>query len=318
MTQWGLVATVKAPVARILDFAAHHIELGAHRLYICLDSPDPAAFARLKAHPKVRVFTCDAAHWRRLGQARPKKHQVRQCLNATWAYGRAAEVDWLAHIDVDEFLCPARPVRDILAALPPECHCARMRPIEALDGDGTAFKGFIPPGPERDAIVDRLYPEFGIFVRGGFLSHTAGKLLVRTGLPEVTLRIHNVFHGQMPNPGERPLPQIDLCHFHTRGWRHWIGTYRYRRDHGSYRAGLSTGRGGGTGGPGLHELLRGIEAEQGEAGLRRFHDTLCADTADHRDRLRAEGLLRLHDLDLAAKRQRHFPDFAPDGADPAT
>ena len=41
MPTWGLAATIKAPVAETLHFAAYHIEAGAHRLYIYLD-PDYA------------------------------------------------------------------------------------------------------------------------------------------------------------------------------------------------------------------------------------------------------------------------------------
>ncbi|SFT63249.1 glycosyltransferase family 2 protein [Sedimentitalea nanhaiensis] len=316
--RWGIVATVKAPIDQVLGFAAHHIELGAHRLYLYLDTPDPTTFGFLKAHPKVRVFTCDAAHWEKMGKQRPKKHQVRQCLNATHGYHRPPEVDWLAHIDVDEFLWPQAPLGTLLSALPPGCHCARVRPIEALDGTGAAFKGFIPAGPDRDTIVRRLYPEFGAFVKGGFLSHTAGKLFVRTGLSGITMRIHKVLQGERMNPGEQDLSQVELCHCHTRGWAHWIGAYRYRLEHGSYRAGLAPNRSPETGGLSLHDLLSNIEREQGEAGLRRIYDELCADTPDHRNRLRTEGLLRLHDLDLATKCRKQFPQFDPSGGNPAT
>ncbi|WP_241462605.1 glycosyltransferase family 2 protein [Tateyamaria sp. ANG-S1] len=100
---WGLSATILAPAADILRFAAYHIELGAHRLYIYLDDDNPAAFNPLKDHPKVRVQTCDAAHWKKLGGRRPVKHQARQTMNATHAYHRRAEVDWLIHMDADEF-----------------------------------------------------------------------------------------------------------------------------------------------------------------------------------------------------------------------
>ena len=65
---------------------------------------------------------------------RPVKHQVRQTQNATFTYHRKAEVDWLAHIDVDEFLWPAEPLAPLLAALPADIPYARVRPIEALSG----------------------------------------------------------------------------------------------------------------------------------------------------------------------------------------
>lgn len=309
MTTWGLVSTIKAPARDILEFAAYHIERGAHRLYLYLDEANAQAFAPLKAHPKVRVFTCDAAHWRKLGQTRPAKHQLRQTANATHAYRRRAEVDWLIHMDVDEFLWPDAPVADLLGALPAETLCARTRPIEALAGDGTLFKGFIPAGPERETIVERIYPQFGRYVKGGFLSHLAGKLFVRTGLGPLTLKIHNVFRETDMNPGETELPGVALCHCHAKSWEDWIATFRYRLEHGSYRAELAPSRPREQGGMSLHEVLGLIEAEEGETGLRAFYDELCADSPALRAALGAEGLLRECDLQLDAKRRKHFPDF---------
>lgn len=310
MTKWGLVATIKAPAADILDFAAYHLDLGAHRLYLYLDAPNPQAFAPLKAHPKIRVTTCDDAHWRKLGISRPAKHQVRQTRNATHAYARRAEVDWLIHMDVDEFLRPDAPMAQVLAALPAQTQCARSRPIESLAGDGTAFKGFIRSGRDRAAIVERLYPQFGRHVKGGFLSHLAGKLFVRTGLGPLTVKIHNVFQGDEMNPGESELPTVALCHCHAKTWPDWIAAYRYRLEQGSYRAELAPNMPRESGGMSMHELLTRIEADAGEPGLRAFYDELCADTPQLRTRLQSEGLLRICDLDLKAKKRKHFPDFA--------
>lgn len=305
--KWGIVSTIKAAPEDILNFAAYHIELGAHRLFLYLDAPNPEAFAALKAHPKVRVFSCDDAHWRKLGIKRPVKHQVRQAANATDAYRRkGAEVDWLIHMDVDEFLWPDKPLPDILDALPEEALCARIRPAEALAGDGTLFKGFIPAGPDRAATVSRLYPRFGAHIKGGFMSHVAGKLFVRTGLKPLEIRIHNVFRGKDMNPGEVALDSILLLHCHAKSWEDWIAAYHYRLAHGSYRAELAPARDPAQGGLTLHQLLNGIEAAEGEAGLRAFYDELCADTPSLRRALEAEGLLHRCDLQLDAKRQKQF------------
>ncbi|WP_268912034.1 glycosyltransferase family 2 protein [Sedimentitalea arenosa] len=301
--RWGIVATIKAPTAETLAFAAHHIELGAHRIYVYLDAPDPEAVHHLKSHPKTRVVSCDAAYWRKLGKPRPKKHQVRQVLNATHAYGRAAEVDWLAHIDVDEFLWSQDTIAAALSTLPEGALCARVRPIESLAGDGDAFKGFIPPGPDRARISEAVFPGVGTEVPCGFLSHLAGKLFLRTGLSNLTFRIHNAFQGTEMNPAEHPLPGVDLCHRHVRDWQSWRQAARYRLDHGAYREGL----GGGT----LHRILRDADATGGEAGLRAVFDALCADTPAMRARLSEAGLLHLRPLDLVAKRARQFPDFEP-------
>ncbi len=309
MTRWGLSATIKAPLGEVLDFVAYHLDLGAHRIYIYLDDDNQSAYARLKAHPKVRVTLCDTAYWRKQTGKRPANHQVRQTVNATHAYRRRAEVDWLIHMDVDEFLWPDAGLSDCLAALDRQVQCARVRPIEQLAGDGRAFKGFIPSGPDRLPTVARLYPQFGQYVKGGFLSHLAGKLFVRTGLDDLTVKIHNVFQGTTMNPDQVELDTVALCHCHASSWERWISAYRYRLAQGSYRAELAPNRPRDRGGMNMHELFQWIEADAGQAGLRAFYDELCADTPELRARLATEGALRFCDLLLAPKNRKHFPDI---------
>lgn len=309
MTTWGLVATIKAPVAETLGFVAWHLEQGAHRIFVYLDDANPQTAEYLAAHPKCRVTRTDDAWWAKRGR-RPEKHQVRQSRNATHAYRRADGIDWLAHIDVDEFLVPAHPITALLGDLGPGTLCARVRPIEALaDGDGTLFKGFIPAGPSRAPLVNAIYPTYGRHVRGGFVSHLAGKFFVRTGQDQMKLRIHNVFLDDVMNPGETELGGIELAHVHAGGWARFIGAFRFRLEQGSYRPGLEPGK---TQGHTMHDLLSRINAVQGEAGLRHFFDEVIADTPRLRDALSQRGLLRQVDLGLDRLRQKHFPDFAPD------
>lgn len=308
MTKWGLSATILAPVPDTLRFAAYHLEQGAHRLYIYLDQENPKAYAALKAHPKIRVHTCDVAHWRKLMGKRPERHQVRQTFNATHAYNRRAEVDWLIHMDADEFIVPQKPITDILSALPPEQISARVRPIEMLGGSGTAFKAFIPAGGTRRALVETLYPTFGKHIRGGFLSHLAGKLFVRTGLPDITVRIHNAFQSDEMLPKAAELTKLELAHCHARSWDAWRNAYTYRLQKGSYRSELKPATAVEKGGMSLHDLFNLIEEDSGEAGLLQFYDEVIGDSPDMRARLGNHGLLRLVDLDLNTVAQKHFPD----------
>lgn len=304
MTRWGLVATILAEPADILRFAAHHLEAGAHRIYIYLDAPSDA-YPLLKAHPKIRPTLCDAAHWKKLIGKPPPKHQVRQSLNATHAYRRRAEVDWLIHMDADEFLVSDEAVADVLNALPQGTTSARVRPMEQLAGAPDMFKAFIPPGPNRDPLVRRLYPNYGAHLKGGFLSHVAGKLFVRTGMDDITLRIHNAFEGDTMLPRAAELVQIDLAHAHAKTWEDWRAHYRYRLEQGSYRPELTREDGMLS----MHALFRFIEEQEGEEGLRAFYVEVAEDSPDLRARLEAEGLLRQHDLALDGKLAQHFPDF---------
>ncbi|WP_137699964.1 glycosyltransferase family 2 protein [Marimonas lutisalis] len=315
--RWGIVSTIKAPLQEIADFAAYHLDLGAHRLFLYLDDDNPDAFEALKKHPKIRVFKADAANWR--SDNRPAKHQARQSANARHAYRRkAGEIDWLAHIDVDEFLWPASDLSGQLAALPATCLCARIRPVEALSTDGitdippgqTIFKAMTNNRAQRQRETEAIYPTFGAFLNGGFLSHVAGKLFIRTGIDGLGIKIHNIQLGEDQNPGQVELTGTELCHMHAQSWQAWMKTYRYRLEQGSYRPSLAPNRARDMGGMTMHELFRFLEDSEGEAGLRRFYDEVCLATPDLRARLSAQGLLRSYALGLDAKRARHFPELA--------
>tara|TARA_R110002094_G_scaffold23868_10_gene36134 strand:- start:2345 stop:3295 length:951 start_codon:yes stop_codon:yes gene_type:complete len=312
MTTWGISATIKAPVDEILRFAAYHLEKGAHRLFIYLDDDNPSAFAALQAHPKIRVTTCDDAWWQKRRKNRPETHQARQTANATHAYRRRAEVDWLIHMDVDEFLVCDEAIDGILAGLPADTAMTRIRPMEALSGEAlsggtSAFKRFIPGGPDRDRIVTTLYPTYGLYTKGGFLSHLAGKVFVRAGMPDITIKIHNAFQNGEQIKGIDNQPGIDLAHVHAKTWEGWQSSYRYRLTKGSYRAELGPNKPHEKGGLSMHQLFTMIEDEGGKAGLRAFFDEVCADTPSLRSRLQAHGLLSEVNLALDAALSTHFP-----------
>jgi len=315
MTRWGIVSTVKADARDILNFAAYHLERGAHRLYLYLDAPDPAVFDRLAAHPKIKVVACDDNWWAKR-RGRPEKHQSRQFLNARHAYNRRVEVDWLAHIDVDEFLLPASPVGEQLAALPDSALCARIRPVEALaPGTGTgpgetAFKAFHLDQAARQRAARACFPTWGQQLSGGFLSHVAGKLFFRPGTKGLQVRIHNVILNGNHNPGQVPLPGIELGHFHADSWDHFLASYRFRLSRGSYRAELKP-QVRQADAVNLHDLFRGIEGAGGEPALRAFFDEVCVADRALCDRLEAHDLLRRHVMDLDRLRTQHFPGVNP-------
>ncbi|MBP0481971.1 glycosyltransferase family 2 protein [Sagittula salina] len=308
-SSWGTVTTVKAPLEAIQRFAAWHLEQGAHRVYIYLDEDVPETLNALKTHPKIRVMHTDADYWAKR-KGRPEKHQVRQSMNARHCNNRKPEVDWLAHIDVDEFLIPDRPIANQLSAMPAEALCARVRPMEALapmpgDAGPTAFKAFHRDQKARQDAAEACFPTWGPHLSGGFLSHVAGKLFFRTGLKGLQIKIHNVILNEVKNPGQADLPGIALGHFHANDWPHFLSSYRFRLERGSYRADLKpqVRRAGALS---LHDLFCVIEADGGETALRAFFDEVCLATPTLCERLNRHGLLRRHDLDLDRLRAGHF------------
>jgi len=306
---WGIVATIRAPLDDILRFAAHHIDLGADQLYLFLDEPDPKAVRVLRDHPKVEIRVCNEAYWQRRERERPEKHQVRQSFNANFIYGQT-KLDWLAHIDVDEFLWPTSTVGELLGAIPTDIPAVRVLPIEALAGGGDMYKTRLPKGSDGLALGEVIYPKYGGFVQGGFLSHIQGKLFVRSGLRNLKDRIHNLYQNNKLLPCDTEMAQIDLCHRHAPDWDHWLAHYRFRLERGSYQAGLTPNLPRERGGLNKFELLTWIEAENGLAGLRDFYDEISAADPNVLARLKEHGMLRHRPLDLDRKVAKHFPGTA--------
>ncbi|MGX0875981.1 hypothetical protein ACSSV4_000656 [Roseovarius sp. MBR-154] len=316
--KWGLVATIKAPARDILNFAAHHLDLGAQRVHVFLDAANPQAEAALRAHPKCRVILCDDAYWhRRRRNGRPDKHQQRQSLNATHCLNKRPRVDWLAHIDVDEFLWSASPLPAQLAALPEDTLSARIRPIEALAPDPADppldgaqwFKSCARLQDQRRAETNAIYPIYGPHLNGGFLSHVAGKVFVRTDRPGTSLRIHNAFRDNVMDDAPEDLPDTLLCHLHAPSWDDWQAAYRFRLAQGSYREELKPAPQSDGGGLNMHALFRMLEDDGGEDALRGFYDEVCVASPGLRARLAARDALHCVTLGLEGKRRKHFPDF---------
>lgn len=311
---WGIVSTVKAPARQILNFAAWHLELGASRLFIYLDDNNPEAAERLTAHPAITVTTTDDAHWQKRMGRRPGKHQLRQCRNAEHAYAHCSNLDWLAHIDVDEFFWSKDDLAACLSALPPSIRAARARPHEVLCTEGQPdiptgeilCKAWLPPA--RRTIVPQLYPTYGHHFRGGFLSHVAGKLLIRTGQAGIGIRIHDIFENGARIADTQDLADTALIHDHASDWHHWLQSYRYRHAKGSYRPEMQGALTADHGGLTPHQVLQQIEDTEGEPGLRRFYDEMCLATPKLRSALEKHDALRRYRLDLPALRDKYFPE----------
>ena len=317
--RWGIVATIKATSREVLDFVAYHLDLGADHIFIYLDAPTPKARAALEAHPKVTVRLTDDAYWQEIKRRKPVKHQVRQVANATHAYGLAGDMglDWLGHIDVDEFICCKRNFGKALSAVPARINVARIAPAEAmaseaqtgLDPKAVYCKVWEHDHDRRAELESALYPTFGHHLRGGFVSHIRGKCFLRTGLGPLSFKIHRVMRGDEEVGPRRFMKNVDLCHRHIKSWESWRKSFDYRLDKGSYRSELKPTRPVEQGGLSAHQLFNFLIADNGEQALRDFFDEACTARPELLEGLKERDLLRVFYLDLDEKRERHFPNW---------
>ena len=292
--RWGIVSTVKGSLHQVARFIAYHLDLGAQRIHIHLDVPDAALAERL-AHPKVRFTQCDEQYWAGKPNRARETHQMRQVFNATRVY-RICKLDWLAHIDVDEFLLPAAPLPELLAQADPHAPFVAIVPSEMMDSTGEPhhFKR-----PCHGTIKRKIYPTYGEHVPGGFISTQSPKLIARTGLPDIRQGIHALrLHGRIVRGGTK-IDGLELGHAHAPDFDTFQRHLAYRLEKGSYhdRKGHLNP---------LGHLIRVLMDDPDPNALRAFHSEICAATPERLDLLAAHGMLITHELNLDAKVGRFF------------
>jgi|GEM_PF-3307179 len=186
---WGIASLISEPDPLVLTWVAHHLRLGAARIDIFLDTAAPALADTLAPLSQVRLHRIDADHWPDALGPRPAQIGARQRAVIQHCYDRA-DLDWLLHIDADEFLRPAQhggAWDDVLAGLDNGIDYASVLVAErahvgAPDADNIfdgVFRRPYPPrlaaemaGIERDALP---------FLDHGFAAYTSGKSFFRTG-----------------------------------------------------------------------------------------------------------------------------------------
>ena len=304
--RWGTVSTIRAPLRDIARFAAHHLDIGAAQVNIFLDVPDQTTADFFAGHPAVRVVQCTAKYWSGKPQKAQSTHQLRQAFNATRCY-RRTDLNWLAHIDVDEFLLSAQPIAQLLASTPDDAAFARLRPAEMLaQPDPWAGpvhfkltrKGLGLP----NSVLYKIYPEFGRFVPEGFISYTGGKNFARAGLADIRVGLHQLSHGGAHVSNGHLLNTAHVGHAHAPSWEVFSHHMKFRLEKGSYRrkSGESMK---------LADILAVISDEEGEAGVRRFFAEMCEATPELLGRLAEFGLLLTSRLDLDEKVAHWFGDL---------
>ncbi|MGP3696987.1 glycosyltransferase family 2 protein [Rhodobacter sp. NSM] len=290
--RWGVCATVAAPPEQVEAFVAHHLELGATRIWLFLDDPEAPEAGSLADLPEVTVTRCTLGWWRRTLGYRPARHQNRQTHNIKHVYAKS-RVSWLAHLDVDEFLLSEEPVSPLLAAVPADQPLVRAAPWEALSDAALPDDVFTArhfrravPGKECAAERDIAFGPHAALLPEGALSHSAGKCFFRTGLARFEPRLHGAFRA-----GERvrdvPFhPALTLLHFHAEDRTRWLERLPFRLRLGAYQ---------------FNKNLQDYLLAAGPAEVAAFYDRVQDPDPATRAALDARGLLREVRLGLRAK-----------------
>ena len=282
---WGVVMTAREPAQLVIANVHYHLGQGAAEVHVFLDDPDDAVGVHLADVAGCVVYRCDAAHWEVVNRGRrPERQTRRQSLNANHVYQKAG-LEWLVHLDADEFLFQKRPLGDELRYAPrgpgylglPVRERAFLSDAQKRLFDG----GFRVPFTGRSAMMVPLYGELVPFLAHGVAGHAAGKSCVPVGR-ELRMGVH----GPRTKTGKKLAPlhstSTVLLHFDGLTPLHWmVKLLRY-----------------GAGDPqrliGPHRMAQLAFIEESCTGLgeiREFHDMLKAVDAEQNARMTALGLL---------------------------
>ena len=315
--RWGIVSTVKANRRELGDFLAHHLELGADEIHIFLDNDAPRLLDTFSDTGRVFLHKTLDGFWDQIKGFRPKKHQTRQAWAANWLYHQNSNLDWLTHIDVDEFLYPATSISQALDGLSDDINIAQIYASEAmvqerkstLDPTLTYAKAHNKIRAQDSTVFDTLFPTYWRYLRGGFLSHKEGKFFVRLGQPDFKIDLHAISQGSKWLKWDTALEGVDLVHFHTPSRARWKGRLNYRLEKGSYRPEIPNRGRVSDMSLSHHDFFTTLIKEGGEEALDHFFTEVCTARPELIEGLRAHGLLATYPLALTEKRLKYFPQL---------
>lgn len=303
---WGVTIFAREPPALVLVNLAWHIEMGARELNLYLDDPDDPVGETAARLPGVCVTRCDAAFWQRHG-ARPAWNNQRQAVCASQAY-RQTGVDWLVHLDADEFLHSRRPLAGELAGLSPQTDALVFPPRErafTAPLQEALFEGvFRIPQPRGRPPHPLLAPN-AAFCPQGVSGHALGKSATRAGL-DVTIGPHAPRGGPRGSPVKRPSDSTVLLHFDGLTARSWLLKFlRYGRL-------MERDAGKNLGDHRIAQLAQVSRLREDPVAMLAFHDRikLCA---DEKNFVRA-GLAERIPFDPLPAARKHLgalPDLSP-------
>lgn len=265
---WSVVTTVRAPKAILDRFIAHHLSLGAERLFIYFDDP---ALAWTFDDPRVETTVCDDEYWS--GGPRPVRVVGRQVVNSNAAKARTRS-EWILHIDADELLRCEGGVSDALKGVPADFDSVKVKNVEAVYTteptvrtifDTTLFRRPVPQRSRLGNLGLRLVlGDLAEITRWGLFGHTEGKSFVRVD-SEAFVGIHT---GKRAGVGRRlkfQSPRLRLLHFDCLSYEEFKVKHMRRIDRTSPVQHLPAYR------KAQMWLIRDVAQTEGEPGLHRLY-----------------------------------------------
>lgn len=225
---WGIVMTVDEPSPLVISNVAWHISTGAKEVHLYFDRVNDPVMNIVATLQKVRAVDCNDDYWLSVSTKRPDAQTKRQFINANDAL-KHCSVDWLVHIDADEFLLQNSPIQHELRSLR-ETSVAlhfdvRERVYTESSSSRSIFDGAFRSRSHFPMSLDRsLFGELNRYLQRGLLSHCAGKTAIPTN-QDFLIGVHSAYKGRRSSDTRAPRlgsRSTVLLHFDGLTPLHWI------------------------------------------------------------------------------------------------
>lgn len=301
-----VVPPYSEPAPLVMTFVAACFARGATEMRLYLDTPQPELEAVLVGLPGCVLIRCDAAYWRAAHEGRPWAPSDRQRYNLQRAY-EASQLEWLLHIDADEFLSASGDVAVALAGLPASCLVAQVAVAErvylATPDPDYIFDGVfrLPNPPPVQAQVDAIDGPVAQFLRQGMTSYPSSKAFFRTGRG-LQADVHSARNVSVAEVGM--LHGWRLFHFDGLTMQSWIHKkQRTLAQQPGWQAFAAARRA---------QLAAITAADATQGGLEALYLSIKQLNPERAAALRGLDLITPGDLDLRGDLARVFPGLAVD------
>lgn len=216
-----IAVTLRAPLGQIKSFVNYHLNIGVDHIFLFFDSPNDKTIRFFKKNKRVSCFS-----GRGNGIVAIEDRQ-RKNANDALKIAREMNLEWIAHLDIDELILTRLKLKDLLGKVSAKVDYVRLATLESVP-EKMSYKD-----PFKE--ITLFKNNFHKISKKYFKGHACGKSIVRTSARFDCIGIHrpSIVHGKLNS--RYVLFNARLLHYFCCNYDDWKRKWIWRID-GSGRA----------------------------------------------------------------------------------
>lgn len=234
----AIATLTNAPADTINHFIDDHLKLGVAKIVVYLDDPSSLNIHDIRQENRIDIISCDDEFWKSRGfKEKPSYVEFRQ-MEVFNEYYLKSEHPWLGLCDIDERFVPKTSFQDLFASIDDSIQELKATSWEAawptFADDVSDFSATYCRRPilseDRLKWIERQKPLFFSLSDKGIVGHPYGKVILRTGIRNIKMRIHGAvkISGKSESLLKRKKNALHLLHYDAIGLHSWAKKFKSR------------------------------------------------------------------------------------------